>query len=752
MDPTRCDPGLGDLIAINPEYLNVNLVDREGWVICGATPPAGGARSINVSDREWFQAVMAGKPYATGIPRKGPIVGRWISTVAVPVRGPEGGIAGLATVAIDLVKKEPGGATKTLPDDSILGVLDSEGTIVTRYPDAAKWVGRNNRDSPIVATMLRVRDGAFAAPGVQGRERIWAVTPIPGTDWLAFAGIGSAAVLGPPLRETALILALAAIALAIAIWLALRASRRLVRPIAGIARVARARAAGSDGLVPVIGPSEIEDVAQELNRMIQTRQRAEESLQASESRYHGVVSALSEGVVLQGRDRAITAWNEAVERILGLSADQLQGLKDFDPSWRAVHEDGTPFPLETHPGSVTLRTGVPQTGVVMGVHKPEGTLTWISINAVPIFDAKDTPPSAVVVSFSDISERKRAEDALRTRSRAVEQSPASIVITDCDGNIEYVNPRFEEVTGYAMAEVIGRNPRILKSGMTPAETYEELWKAISAGGEWRGELCNRRKSGEPFWESAGISGLKDESGKISHYIAVKDDITERKRTEQALQESSERVSALTRRLIEVQEEQSRQLARELHDEIGQVLSAVRLNLKLIEREDSQGLHREALAEGLMVIERAISQVRGMSLRLRPPVLDELGILSALRWLVRRQAPQQGLRIRLEAVPEDIALPRNVAEVCYRIVQEGLTNVAKHAEASEVLIRLERTGGRVRVTVRDNGRGFDAASVRAAGGLGLLGMEERVKLVGGTLQVESRPGGGTEVRAEMELTA
>jgi PAS domain S-box-containing protein len=136
-------------------------------------------------------------------------------------------------------------------------------------------------------------------------------------------------------------------------------------------------------------------------------------------------------------------------------------------------------------------------------------------------------------NIRNITQRKRTESELRTLSRAVEQSPVSIVITDKAGNIEYVNPRFEQTTGYTRAEVAGRNPRILKSGTTPADTYRDMWKAIAAGGEWHGELCNRRKNGELFWEFAIISGLKDESGKISHYVGVKDDITERKAADAA---------------------------------------------------------------------------------------------------------------------------------------------------------------------------------------------------------------------------
>jgi PAS domain S-box-containing protein len=141
-----------------------------------------------------------------------------------------------------------------------------------------------------------------------------------------------------------------------------------------------------------------------------------------------------------------------------------------------------------------------------------------------------------------------ATNSLRSFSRAVEQSPASIIISAPDGRIEYVNPRFERVTGYTKAEAIGRNPRFLKSGRTPGTVYDELWKVISEGGEWHGELCNRRKNGELYWEYAAISGLKDPSGNIEHYIGVKSDITERKRVEAALVENQrilERVQQLS---------------------------------------------------------------------------------------------------------------------------------------------------------------------------------------------------------------
>ncbi len=131
----------------------------------------------------------------------------------------------------------------------------------------------------------------------------------------------------------------------------------------------------------------------------------------------------------------------------------------------------------------------------------------------------------------DITERRQSEEQLRKLSRAVEQSPASIMITDRAGNIEYVNPRFCKVTGYTAGEAVGKTPRLLKSGTTPPDVYRQLWETIEAGGEWRGELQNKRKNGELYYETVSISPVVDASGNISHYVAVKEDITEKKQLE-----------------------------------------------------------------------------------------------------------------------------------------------------------------------------------------------------------------------------
>jgi PAS domain S-box-containing protein len=146
---------------------------------------------------------------------------------------------------------------------------------------------------------------------------------------------------------------------------------------------------------------------------IHARKLAEEALRESEERYRSVIAAMQDGIALFDPDGHIRACNASAESILGLSADQMMGRTPHDPRWQAIHEDGSPFPGETHPPIVTLRTGQPCRDVIMGVHKPDGTLTWISVNSQPLFQGDHTTLCGVVASFEDITDRRKTEEGLR---------------------------------------------------------------------------------------------------------------------------------------------------------------------------------------------------------------------------------------------------------------------------------------------------------------------------------------------------
>jgi PAS domain S-box-containing protein len=171
---------------------------------------------------------------------------------------------------------------------------------------------------------------------------------------------------------------------------------------------------------------------------------------------------------------------------------------------------------------------------------PNKVVRWIHVMASPLVeDGKIVRSDGVV---QDITQRKESESELRGLARAVGQSPVSVVITDLHGVIEYVNPKFCAVTGYSSEEVKGKNPRVLKSGEMPAETYRQLWATITAGQEWRGEFHNRKKNGDLYWEAATISAIRDDKGNITHFVAIKEDITERKRAAEILQQTEKELA------------------------------------------------------------------------------------------------------------------------------------------------------------------------------------------------------------------
>lgn len=170
--------------------------------------------------------------------------------------------------------------------------------------------------------------------------------------------------------------------------------------------------------------------------------------------------------------------------------------------------------------------------------RKDGSYYWVDATLVPFLDKDGLPEKYLAIRF-DITDRKKAEAENQHLRRAIEQSPVSVVITDREGNIEFVNEAFTEVTGYSMEEAIGNNPRILQSEVHSQRFYQQMWETLSKGEVWSGEICNRKKNGELFWEQAAISPVPDEHGTITHYVAVKEDITERKQTDQILRENEE---------------------------------------------------------------------------------------------------------------------------------------------------------------------------------------------------------------------
>jgi len=228
---------------------------------------------------------------------------------------------------------------------------------------------------------------------------------------------------------------------------------------------------------------------------------------------------------------------------------------------------------------------------------------------------------------------------------------------------------------------------------------------------------------------------------------------ERRRASEALAEAKTGLQALSNRMLEVQEAERRRIARELHDEIGQALTAVKIHLNTAKRrvpEEAQ-VHLE---ESIRVTELALARVRELSLDLRPPQLDDLGLVSALRWQIDRQLGVAGIAVNFMAQPDLPRLPPDLETACFRIAQEAITNILRHASATEVEMKLSCKDKTLELMIQDDGRGFDLATTRqralAGNSVGLLGMQERVSLVAGSMEIGSSPGCGTRIRVEFPL--
>ena len=237
--------------------------------------------------------------------------------------------------------------------------------------------------------------------------------------------------------------------------------------------------------------------------------------------------------------------------------------------------------------------------------------------------------------------------------------------------------------------------------------------------------------------------VHDPAGRPLRSYGINADITERKYAQEERERRAQQLEALSRKLIEVQESERRAIARELHDDFGQVLTAIKINLRRTSPDDTESA---ALVDG------AIGRMRDLAQNLRPPLLDELGLEDSLRWYVEREAKRAGLDSCLAFGPLEARPTAAIETTLFRVAQEALTNATRHAEAAIVTVELRKVGDDLHLVVSDDGRGFDVAAARKrameGGSLGLLSMQERVALAGGDLNIDSTPGGGTRIRVRL----
>jgi PAS domain S-box-containing protein len=357
-------------------------------------------------------------------------------------------------------------------------------------------------------------------------------------------------------------------------------------------------------------------------------------------------------------------------------------------------------------------------------------------------------------------ERRLAEEALQTRDhifRELPLLPAAVCVCGQSGAVEIYNRTAVELWGWEPSVDHG-NRRFCGSYLlfhpdgTPMPHSESpTAEVLRTGKPLRNhELVVGRPNGSRVPVLANVVPLRDPEGVVIGAVSCYQDITERKQTEDKLQESNDKLQLLSRRLVETQETERRHIARELHDEVGQTLTVAEMNLQTLLRSADSAPLKGRLQECLQAVERVLEQVRDLSLNLRPSMLDDLGLEPALRWYTNRQASLAGLQAEFRADAMENRLDPIVETAYFRVAQEALTNVVRHAQARTVAVEMRTQNGNVHLFVRDDGVGFDVAALREqavlGASLGLLSMEERATLADGGLECKSVPGQGTEIHA------
>jgi PAS domain S-box-containing protein len=477
--------------------------------------------------------------------------------------------------------------------------------------------------------------------------------------------------------------------------------------------------------------------------------------------------------------------DEASARILEINSGALKCLGATEGSLRgkAVSELPEFRPFLRHFVEV-LETGARRE---IGEISRQGAAPSPQIYSLQAFPL---PGNCVGVTLEDVTatravarDLREGEERFRFLVRGVKDY--AIFILDRDGYILSWNEGAETLKGYREDEIVGKHfsqfylPEDVQAGKPQAKLLEVAQKGKAEDEGWR-----VRKDGSRFWANVVITALRDNEGKLCGFVKITRDVAERRQREEALREANvqlelrlkqradellkvneqlraevrerervqEQYRALAIRQQKVREEERTHVAREMHDELGQLCTALKMDLVWIAQRlpQEQSRLRERTSSALTLVGDLIQSLRRLSAELRPSTLDSLGLVAALQWQAQEFQTRTGILCQVDLPEKEVLTDQDRSTAIFRIFQETLTNVARHANATAVQASLVLGKHRLALVVHDNGKGFDASFALKRGSPGLLGMSERAHLIGGDLKVSSAPGSGTTVTVHVPL--
>ena len=491
-----------------------------------------------------------------------------------------------------------------------------------------------------------------------------------------------------------------------------------------------------------------------LKEEIEERKRAEEELKRTKEYLENVIDNSVDAIGIVDRHGRFILWNRRAAEIYGYQFDELAGKSAFE-LYADAEELG-------HMLTALRRDGVVREYEI-AMKKKDGSIVLMDISISLLKDDGTTIGSVCVAR--DLSERqkhelelKRAKDELsrysldlerqvQERTRAITSilryTPAVVYLKDRQGRYNLVNPRYEELFGVTNKDVQKKSDYDIFPRDVADQFFAHDIKVLKEGQALQVEEYIPLADGVHTYLSVKFP-IYSASGAAEGLCGIATDITELKKAQQQLR-------LLSGSIMAGQEKERKAIARELHDELGQILTALRMdavwlsdNLK---EKNTQAAERARSMCHL--IDKTLDEVRGLATRLRPGMLDDFGLIDALEWFTKDFAKRTGIATTFTH-PEMSEVDSLVATAAYRIAQEALTNVARHSYATRVTITMQVENGLMTLAVTDNGRGFNPKDLRESECLGLAGMRERAGLLGGSLDMHSKPGGGTRVDVRLPL--
>ncbi|MBI3005439.1 MAG: MASE1 domain-containing protein [Ignavibacteriales bacterium] len=494
---------------------------------------------------------------------------------------------------------------------------------------------------------------------------------------------------------------------------------------------------------------------EELHSVIQERQKAIDASSQAEQKFRNVLESAPDAMVIVNEEGKIHLVNSQAEKMFGYSKEELIDLsiENLLPAkFQAKHI--------SHRANYfnEPRTRPMGVGLELFAVRKDGQEFSVEISLSPM---KTMEGMFVTAAIRDITGRVRAEQDIRMLAQTITSMNGCVCIVDMKKTILLVNPAFLRVYSYDEIEILGRNVSELRLQIASTDSTDMIIGKTLEGG-WNGEVITFRKSGESFPVLLSTSVVNNKQGTPVALVFISRDITEQKRLQKELdlvqQQRTKDLRAFAASVQQAQEEERRRIARELHDDLGQRLSGMKLSLQVME-EELPAKQRKSQARMKTIkrqIDDMISDIRNISSNLRPAALDDFGLLISIKMLCREFEKTSSLRINfLTDYSVEDRYKETVEIALYRVVQESLTNIVKHARAKNVTVRLEKKDRLVCLAVENDGEGFDVASLLSRKGsergLGLMSMKERSEHLGGTWRIESAMNQGTKVYVEIPFS-